>query len=108
MPRKRSLDANGLRQKKFWPHLPEPVQQELIEFLAFYRAVAESAALKAAEIADIAREDLGAAENSRYWTRVVRSIDWLLHRVPMRQRYLEIRLAKEQGRWQPPEPEPAT
>lgn len=108
MPRKGKLDARGLRDRRFWPHLSADQQQTLIDFLAYYRAVAESAALKAAEIADIASEDLGQAETARYWARVVKSIDWLLHRVPMRQVYLEIQLAQREGRWRPQEPEPAT
>lgn len=108
MSRPHQLDANGLRRRVFYPTLPADVQDELLAFLAWHRAIAEDAVSKAAHLAELAQVDAGMAGSADHWAKVVKAIDWLLHRVPMRQRYLEIKLAMEEGRWRPTGSEPVT
>lgn len=108
MPRKAKLDAQGLREKRFWPHLSAEHQAELVNFLGWYRAVAQDAKAGADAIAAIASQDLGSRGNAEWWAYVIRSIDWLLSRVPTRQQYLEILLAEQEGRWQPKATRPGT
>lgn len=108
MPRKPELDAHGLRHKRFWPHLTADQQATLLEFLAWWRATAEHAHDRAAELAAIAKEDTGAQGMAQWWAHAIRTIDWLLHRVPQRQQYLEIKLAQAEGRWRDKAPARAT
>jgi hypothetical protein len=101
MPRKVSFDGQGLRDRRQWPSIPPDQAQAMLDFLGWYRAVAEDALTKSAAIAEIAREDLGSAGNAQWWAHVIRAIDWLMHQVGKRQKYLEIQLAQREGRWQP-------
>lgn len=99
MPKPKGLDANGLRTRRFWPSLSPDQQQTVIDFLAYYRALAEQGQAKASELAAIASQDLGMAENALWWAHVVRSIDWLISYVPKKQWYLEVQQAQREGRW---------
>lgn len=100
MAKPKGLDKLGLRHKRHYPTLPADQQRALIDFLAYYRAVAETGQAKAAELAALATEDLGMRQTAEWWAYCVRSIDWLLSFVDKRQMYLEIQLAMKEGRWQ--------
>lgn len=102
------LDPFGLRPRAYWPKLPEPVQGLVMNFLAYMRGEAEAAAMSSAKIAEIAREDLGAAATMQYWLHAIKTIDWLLTRSTQKQKFMEILLAQQEGRWTVPATSPAT
>jgi hypothetical protein len=108
MPRKPKLDHRGLRERRWWPELTEDEQKTIINFLGWYRAVAEDGHAKAVELANMATIDNGTRQNAEWWAYAVRTVDWLLSYVPHRQQYLEILLAEKEGRWKPPATRPGT
>lgn len=108
MPRPVKLDAHGLRPRRLWPMLPEETQKQMIDFLAWYRAVADQGATKAGQLADMAQVDAGMRETAAWWAHAVRACDWLLSYVGNRQEYLEIELAIKEKRWIPPTTKPGT
>jgi hypothetical protein len=108
MPRKAKLDAFGLRHPRKWPTFTPDQQELIIGFLASMRGEAEKALVAARRLEAVAQADGETAGNAAWWAYSVRTIDWLLSRVPMRQLSLEVKLAQEEGRLCPVDSEPAT
>lgn len=98
MPRKPALDPNGLRHPRKWPTFTPEQQHYIVGFLASMRAEAEKALASARRLEAVAQADGETAGNAAWWAYSVRTIDWLLSRVPMRQMCLEIELAQKEGR----------
>lgn len=77
-----------LPHRSKWPKLDPQVQEFLVAFLTAYRAEAERGRATARELASIGPENKNATGMVAYWDHMVSACDWLIGRVPMRQRWL--------------------
>lgn len=108
MPRPIKLDEHGLRHRRKWPTFDAEQRHYIIGFLTSMRVEAEKALVAANRLAEVAAADGETAGAAAWWAYSVRTIDWLLSRVPDRQLCLEIDLARKEGRLCLDTSEPAT
>jgi hypothetical protein len=98
---RKKLGPGELPDRRHWPKLPVPLQQEIFLYLMHYQNAAQQAADRAKQTCDLHPEELGFRNHWQYWSNAVSIIAWLISRLPNRQQYLAVIQRQEEERlWQ--------